>query len=352
MPAADVCLYGETYVDIPSIDGGTSGITIEKILDAPTGFSVDMFNFAIYRESNGKEVFVKRISVKADGKASVILQPGTYYVYEEDAEVDGYTLFTTTNVVGGKVVVKPGRVSGITFTNSYYLNMLEREDHFGYVIGYPDGFVRPAANITRAEVATIFFRMLTDEARAEYWSTTNSFTDVSADDWFNNAVSTLAKAGVLSGYPDGSFRPNEYITRAELVKIAVSFFGTAAGQSTHFADASDHWAAEFVAAAEAFGFIDGYEDGTFRPDRYVTRAEAMKIINRTLGRNPHKEQLLPDMITWPDNTIDKWYYADVQEATNSHIYHWDSNGYEVWERILPVRDWAAFEKKWSTAYSD
>jgi len=348
MPEADVNIYGERNVNMP-IDGTVS---IEKELEAPAGFNVRYFTFSIYREYGTRLEYIKTVRIKAGEKISISLDPGIYQIVEENAEVEGYTLFTTSDVEGNRVVVKAGRLSSIKFKNSYYENVLVREDHFGYVIGYPDGLVRPEANITRAEVATIFFRMLTDEARAKYWSQTNSFSDVSSSDWFNNAVSTLANAGVLNGYADGTFRPNAYITRAELVKIAVSFFGTSAGQSTHFADASNHWATEFVAAAEEFGFIDGYEDGTFRPDKYVTRAEAMKIINRTLGRNPHKNQLLPGMITWADNTADKWYYADVQEATNSHIYIWDDFGYEIWEAILPVRDWAALEKEWSTANAD
>lgn len=347
MPEADVNIYGERKVDLPS----NGGIIIEKELDAPAGFTRRYFNFTIYREYGTRLELVKTIVVKAGERVSISLAPGIYYVREENAEVDGYTLITTTDVEN-RIVVKAGRVNRIKFTNSYSEPILERDDHFGYIIGYPDGLVRPEANITRAEVATIFFRMLTDEARAKYWSQTNNFSDVTSSDWYNNAISTLAKAGVLNGYADGTFRPNDYITRAELVKIAVSFFNTSAGQSTHFSDASNHWATDFIAAAESFGFINGYEDGTFRPDKFVTRAEAMKIINRTLGRNPHKEQLLPGMITWADNTADKWYYADVQEATNSHIYLWDDFGYEIWDALLPVRDWAALEKEWSTANAD
>ena len=147
------------------------------------------------------------------------------------------------------------------------------------------------------------------------------------------------------------FRPNAYITRAELVKIAVSFYGTTAGRSSHFADVDAHWAEDFISAAEAIGFVDGYEDDTFRPDRLITRAETMKIVNRALGRKPHKDGLHKYMIEWADNMDrTKWYYAEVQEATNSHNYEWEDTGYETWTAILPVRNWAALEKSWSEAH--
>ncbi len=351
MPEANVSIFGSVESRLPINNEGR--LTIGKELEAPDGFPKKTFIFDIYRAEGTRLTYVDTVAVKAGEEIALDLRIGVYYIYEKDAEVEGYTLFTTSDVTDNRVVIKAGRATSITFTNSYFTNILETEDHFAYVIGYPDGLVRPEANITRAEVATIFFRMLTDEAREQYWSKTNNFSDVSESDWFNNAISTLANAGVLNGYTDGTFKPNAYITRAELVKIAVSFYGTQAGKSTHFSDASEHWATDFIAAAEEFGFVDGYEDGTFRPDKYVTRAEAMKIINRTLDRNPHKDQLLDYMITWVDNSdTSKWYYADVQEATNSHTYTWDIYGYEIWDALLPVRDWAAFEKEWSTAYSD
>jgi len=351
MPEANVSIFGSVESRLPINNEGR--LTIGKELEAPDGFPKKIFTFDIYRAEGTRLTYVDTVAVKAGEEIALDLRIGVYFIYEKDAEVEGYTLFTTSDVTDNRVVIKAGRATSITFTNSYFTNILETEDHFAYVIGYPDGLVRPEANITRAEVATIFFRMLTDEAREQYWSKTNNFSDVSESDWFNNAISTLANAGVLNGYTDGTFKPNAYITRAELVKIAVSFYGTQAGKSTHFSDASEHWATDFIAAAEEFGFVDGYEDGTFRPDKYVTRAEAMKIINRTLDRNPHKDQLLDYMITWADNSdTSKWYYADVQEATNSHTYTWDIYGFEVWDALLPVRDWAAFEKEWSTAYSD
>ena len=231
---------------------------------------------------------------------------------------------------------------------------LNTEDHVAYIIGYEDGTVRPGANITRAEVATIFFRLLTDETRESYWSQSSGFTDVASGAWYNNAVSTLTRAGILDGYEDGSFRPNTSITRAEFTKIAVSFFKHVGGASSNpFNDVPDSaWYAEFVKAAAELGLIDGYEDGTFRPNAPITRAEACTIVNRTLGRAPDKDNLLPEheMLTWPDNSRDAWYYAQIQEATNSHDYQW-LGAIELWTAKLAERDWDALEKEWSNAYS-
>lgn len=231
---------------------------------------------------------------------------------------------------------------------------LNTEDHVAYIIGYEDGTVRPGANITRAEVATIFFRLLTDETRESYWSQSSGFTDVASGAWYNNAVSTLTRAGILDGYEDGSFRHNASITRAEFTKIAVSFFKHVGGASANpFNDVPDSaWYAEFVKAAAELGLIDGYEDGTFRPNAPITRAEACTIVNRTLGRAPDKDNLLPEheMLTWPDNSRDAWYYAQIQEATNSHDYQW-LGAIELWTAKLAERDWDALEKEWSNAYS-
>lgn len=231
---------------------------------------------------------------------------------------------------------------------------LNTEDHVAYIIGYEDGTVRPGANITRAEVATIFFRLLTDETRESYWSQSSGFTDVASGAWYNNAVSTLTRAGILDGYEDGSFRPNASITRAEFTKIAVSFFKHVGGASSNpFNDVPDSaWYAEFIKAAAELGLIDGYEDGTFRPNAPITRAEACTIVNRTLGRAPDKDNLLPEheMLTWPDNSRDAWYYAQIQEATNSHDYQW-LGAIELWTAKLAERDWDALEKEWSNAYS-
>ena len=230
----------------------------------------------------------------------------------------------------------------------YRPNGLVLDEHFAYLIGNDDGLIRPEANITRAEVATIFFRLLTDETRESFWSDTNSYTDVAAGSWYNNAVSTLSAMGVLGGYEDGSFRPNASITRAEFAKIAVSFFELEGLDCENpFLDvALGAWYAESVAAAAEVGLIEGYEGGLFRPDAPITRAEACTIVNRTLGRAPHAAGLLPEseMNLWPDNMdASAWYYAQIQEATNSHDFVW-AGEFEQWTQKLPERDWDALQR--------
>ena len=278
---------------------------------------------------------------------------GTYGVTLDFGNGSDITEWVSNTV---KILLK--RESGSTpvtpgLPTSPYLNLT---DHFAYIIGRPDGYVYPQATITRAEVATIFFRMLTDDTRNYYWSKTNSYSDVSSTDWYNNAISTLSKLGIIDGYPDGTFRPMAGITRAEFAKIAVSFFElteSMKGHSDLFTDISGSWARQYINAAYLCNIISGYPDGTFKPTKLITRAEAMTIVNNTLRRTPHKDQLLTgrEMITWPDNMDkDKWYYAAVQEATNSHEYIRGSiSDYETWTKELPVRDWAAFERAWSDA---
>ena len=232
---------------------------------------------------------------------------------------------------------------------------LNTEDHYAYIVGYPDGNVKPEGNITRAEVATIFFRLLTDESRDEFWSQTNPYSDVSEDDWYNNAVSTLTNAGIIDGYEDGTFKPNGNITRAEFATIAVRFFEATYEGENLFPDIDGHWAQDYINEAANAGIVDGYPDGTFGPQKLITRAEAMTMVNRTIDRHPHEDHLLADMIVWPDNPETAWYYEQVQEATNSHEYTMNTddeqNPYEIWTELLPVRDWAQLEKEWSDAHS-
>ena len=202
---------------------------------------------------------------------------------------------------------------------------LNTEDHYSYIVGYEDGTIKPNNNITRAEVATIFFRLLTDDARARYWSQTNDYTDVAADSWYNNAISTLSNMGIINGYEDGTFQPNASITRAEFTAIATRFFDYTAEYDGAFNDVSrSAWYADCVQAAVDMGLVDGYPDGGFHPNSNITRAEAVTIVNRVLNRAPHEDHLLDEdeMNVWPDNVYGAWYYADMQEATNSHDYDW------------------------------
>ena len=230
---------------------------------------------------------------------------------------------------------------------------LNTKDHYSYLIGYSDGTVRPNGRITRAEVATIFFRLLTDDARQRNWSSENNFSDVSADKWYNNAVSTLCHMGVLGGYSDGTFRPNAPITRAEFAKIAVSF-SQANGSAvySYFTDVkTTDWFAPYVTAAKDSSLIEGYSDGSFKPENKITRAEACAIVNRVLGRKPSKSHMkISGRIDWPDCTTADWFYEAIMEATNSHTYQM-GNRVETWNDKLPQRDWAALEKIWSQANS-
>ena len=232
---------------------------------------------------------------------------------------------------------------------------LNTQDHDAYLLGYEDGTVRPEGSITRAEVATIFFRLLTDESRDKFWSQTNDYTDVPADAWYNSAVSTLSNAGILDGYEDGTFRPDGNITRAEFATITARFLEASYDGGNRFPDIDGHWAAEYINEAANAGIVDGYEDGTFRPQQNITRAEAVTMVNRTVDRHPDADHLLDNMVTWPDNPESAWYYAQIQEATNAHAYtmHTDQEDapYEVWTELLPNRDWSALEQAWSDAHA-
>ena len=230
---------------------------------------------------------------------------------------------------------------------------LNTNDHYSYLIGYSDGTVRPNGKITRAEVATIFFRLLDDDTRAKYWSSKNDFSDVSADKWYNNAVSTLSNMGVIGGYADGTFRPDAPISRAEFAKIAVSFTqNNGSAVYNYFTDVkTTDWFAPYVTAAKDAGLIEGYSDGSFKPESKITRAEACAIVNRTLGRKPSKAHMkISDRIDWPDVQTTDWFYEAIMEATNSHTYQMGKR-VETWNDKLPQRDWAALETGWANAYT-
>ena len=219
---------------------------------------------------------------------------------------------------------------------------LNTSDHFAYVQGYPDGTVKPAGNITRAETAAILFRLMDDASRKTYYSTKSGFRDVASGSWYNTYVATLNNAGVITDSSNGYFRPNEAITRAELAAMLAKFSETT-GAANYFNDVSaKYWAANAIAICAKLGWITGYPDGTFRPDKNVTRAELMAMINRATGRAPKSaDAFLPGMKTWIDNTSDKWYYLDVQEATNSHSY--TVKGSETWTALTSDPNWSLYE---------
>ena len=223
---------------------------------------------------------------------------------------------------------------------------LNGDDHYAYIVGYPDKTVRPQNGITRAEVATIFFRLLTDETRDANSTKSNSYSDVAAGAWYNHAVSTLSAMGIVKGDSDGKFNPNAPITRAEFAAIAARFDDKANTTTADFSDIASHWAKNEISAASNNGWITGYPDGTFRPDNKITRAEAMTLVNRVLKRLPETEEdLHDDMIKWSDNSdVSQWFYLDVQEATNSHYYQTKENQFEKWTELRDTRDWTELEK--------
>ena len=227
------------------------------------------------------------------------------------------------------------------------IEVLNKEIHFNYVIGYTDGTIRPSNNISRAEVATIFFRLLTDEAREQYTTTAGNFTDVKAGMWCNRAIATLTNMGIIKGYTDGSFQPNKSITRAELATIIARFAKLDVNTKT-FSDINGHWAQKNIELAAGNGWINGYEDGTFRPNNNITRAETFAMINRVLDRQTESvSDLLPtsEMNMWSDNLNENaWYYKDVQEATNYHkCDRVGDSVYEKWTEKVPDIDWASYQ---------
>ena len=224
---------------------------------------------------------------------------------------------------------------------------LNGKDHYAYIIGYGNNDVRPQNNITRAEVATIFFRLLTDETRTANMTKSNGYNDVKDGDWFCCAVSTLSKMGIIKGYEDGSFKPNDPISRAEFAAIAARFDPDGDKTPATFSDVTSHWAKDEISIAANHGWIKGYEDGSFKPDQKITRAETMTLVNRVLNRLPEaKDDLHKDMKTWVDNMDETaWYYLAVQEATNSHYFkNKTGTKFEQWTDLRDTRDWSELEK--------
>lgn len=285
--------------------------------------------------------------------------------YDETA----YTLSIEVVREGNALTVADWRFDGadectpLTITNSYrdipYIPTptpapqpakpaLNTADHYAYLMGYPDGTVRPGGSITRAEATTIFFRLLTEESRSQFWATENRYSDVSAGRWYNNAVSTMTRAGIVNGYPDGTFRPNAPITRAEMAKI-IALFAKLEPSAERFPDTAGHWAEPYIRLAAGSGWIEGYPDGTFRPNQSITRAETVTMIDRVLERVPKDEsRLLPHetMMTFPDCRPGQWFYIAVQEAANSHIYERaasEQHGDEQWKELRDNRDWTRLE---------
>lgn len=339
-------------------------------------------SLAAGEESKEKDFTIEMTQTQLNNWPETLVREGTYegrvrFVYVE--EIDGGTdhmTYAKTPVRGQFVGIAISSMRSVTkyflyseqnwqgifsFTNVYNKTtgrdvtpakvspQLNRDDHVAYIMGYPDGKVRPEGEITRAEACTIFFRLLTKESRDYYFSKTNDYTDVSRTDWFNNAISTLSNAGIVTGYADGTFRPDQPITRGEMAKI-IANFARLGGATKSFTDLSGHWAKSYVELAAGNGWIAGYPDGTFGPDKKITRAETVTMINRVLERVPAKESRLLSrsiMLTFPDNEPGEWYYIAVQEASNSHTYQrsaYETAGDEMWLRLIENVDWTKLEK--------
>ncbi len=384
-----ICAYGGGIATnsqiVIGLEGHDKSVTVTKSWSQethPDSVTVTLMQ----KDDDNKSVALETVTLNKENQWTYTFSqlPGAYT--DVNGEVKDYTYSVTETTISGwtasisevddqdndpntilfeiKNSPKKGGNSGSNSKPS-----LNTKDHYGYIIGYPVDYytgqpttdqtkkpVRPEGKITRAEVATIYFRMLTDESRTKFWSQSNAYSDVKTGDWFNNAVSTLSNAGIIAGYEDGSFRPNGYITRAEFATIAARFFDVTYNGKDLFPDISGHWAKDYINQAANKGFVNGYEDGTFKPDRNITRAEAVTLVNRTLDRHPDKSHFTKDMLVWPDNMDQtKWYYADMQEATNSHTYQMKENSdktkYENWTKTLPIRNWEALEKAWSNANS-
>ena len=382
-------------VTVPGELPGNTSVTVHKVWSGNNGNDPSTVKVNLVRTKDDKSqtiatVILSENSKDKNGKAwsytfSNLDNTYTYTVTED--EVSGYrtsiTKDTKTEVKTDGEESVPGNDLSFTITNTRkggggsgggtvtipddVPTGLDLKNHYGYIIGYPVDYytgkpttdqtkkpVRPEGKITRAEVATIYFRMLTDENRAANWNQVSGFSDVKRSAWYNNAISTLTKAGILKGYEDGTFQPDGYITRAEFATIAIRFFSGVYEGEDLFPDIKGHWAEDYINNAANKGLVKGYEDGTFGPDRYITRAEAVTLVNRTLNRHPHNDGLHQDMLRWPDNMdTSKWYYADMQEATNSHEPDKNKStaDKEYWGKMLPIRDWEALEKEWSNANS-
>ena len=344
-------------------------------VSASSGYEKVPFRFAETEEKEARE------SAAAEQGQMTFSEAGTYqYTVQENAGTTAYmsydskcyTLTVTVEKEDGVLTVAGWQIdeqeagAPLTITNTYryapYVPViptptptptpakpaLNTADHYAYLMGYPDGTVRPGGSITRAEATTIFFRLLTEESRSQFWATENRYSDVSTGQWYNNAVSTMTRAGIVNGYPDGTFRPNAPITRAEMAKI-IALFAKLDKTADRFPDAAGHWAEAYIRLAAGNGWIEGYPDGSFRPDRSITRAETVTMIDRVLERVPKDEsRLLPHetMLTFPDCRPGQWFYIAVQEAANSHIYERaasEQHGDEQWKELRDNRDWTRLE---------
>ena len=333
---------------------------IQKV-DAQDGHALNDAKFELYqRDNRGNKLAAFRKTTSHWGPESGIAlfsvsatktnEGGDTWYYREITAPEGYVLDTKEYEISAtdfyhddqsKAVAKAKTVRNYRGTTP---DLLNDSDHFAYVIGYMDGTVRPYGLISRAETTTIFFRLLKDSVRDGNLLTSNTYTDVADDYWANTAISTMTGLGIVQGRSTTTFDPKAPITRAQFAAICARFdTGKSSGEQT-FSDIQGHWAEKYIQRAAELGWIKGFEDGTFRPDTYITRAQAMTMINRVLNRIPEDESdLLPGMNVWPDCNPGDWFYLAVQEATNSHDFEHKAGNYETWTKLMKNPDWTRYE---------
>ena len=339
-----VTISGQKFVKFAVDSFSPFALLYEKDTSTPTqpsgggGSSSGSTKYILHYESNGgtsykDESYSYGTTVSLDKVPTCESYTFTGW-YADKALTDK---ITNVKMTGNKTVYAGWKATGVP-------DMLNGDDHDAYVIGYPDGNVHPQGNISRAETATIFFRLLKADTRDGNLTAENVFADVANGKWFNKAVSTMAKLGIVKGRSAESFAPDAPITRAEFAAICARFNTKPTNTSNSFSDISGHWAEAEIERAVAFGWIAGYPDGTFRPDTYITRAEAMTMINRVLCRMPQDEKdLLRTMVVWPDNKPTDWYYLAVQEATNSHEFERKGAVNETWTKLTSAPDWTRYQ---------
>ena len=332
---------------------------IQKV-DAQDGHALNGAVFELYQRDNrgnklpafrkttshwGPESGIALFSVSATKTSN----GGSTWYYREITAPEGYVLDSTEHKIKAtnfsdsrSTAVRDAKT--VRNYRGTTPDLLNDSDHFAYVIGYMDGNVRPYGLISRAETTTIFFRLLKDSVRDGNLLTSNTYTDVADDYWANTAISTMTGLGIVQGRSTTTFDPKAPITRAQFAAICARFdTGKSSGEQT-FSDIQGHWAEKYIERAAELGWIKGFEDGTFRPDTYITRAQAMTMINRVLNRIPEDESdLLPGMNVWPDCNPGDWFYLAVQEATNSHDFEHKAGNYETWTKLMKNPDWTRYE---------
>ena len=323
--STDTILYGkwEKIATPPSSGGGGSHVTKYYIL---------------HYESNGgtkyeDEKYKKNTVVILD---KIPKRVGyTFTGWYADKELTDK--ITSVKMTSDKTVYAGWKATDVPET-------LNSDNHFAYIVGYEDGLVRPNADITRAEVAAIFFRLLKDDVRDSNLTAENAFNDVAFGLWHNKSISTMAHVGILKGRTSDTFVPNAPITRAEFAAICSRFDRSNVEIKSDFNDISGHWVENEIRRAASLGWIQGYTDGSFKPDQNITRAEAASMINRMLHRLPETvEDLLDGMIQWPDNQPSDWYYINMQEATNSHDFKQKGEINEYWTKLTENPNWDRYK---------